>query len=58
MNWGYASIDPEYGILNADRFQIGNRVFAMVIYNISPQFLASAFITRRSATTCHCRSGR
>jgi len=46
VNWGYASIDPNYGILNADRFQIGNRVFAMVIYNISPQFLASAFITR------------
>jgi len=46
MNWGYASIDPRYGILNADRFQIGNRVFGMVIYNISPEFLASAFLTR------------
>jgi hypothetical protein len=46
VNWGYASIDPAYGILNADRFQIGNRAFAMVIYNISPEFLASAFITR------------
>jgi hypothetical protein len=46
MNWGYASIDPAYGTLNADRFQIGNRAFAMVIYNISPEFLASAFITR------------
>jgi hypothetical protein len=45
-NWGYASIDPQYGILNSDRFQIGNRVFAMVIYNISQEFLASAFITR------------
>ena len=46
VNWGYASIDPRYGNLNADRFQIGNRAFAMVIYNISPEFLASAFITR------------
>ncbi len=46
VNWGYASIDPAYGILNADRFQIGNRAFAMAIYNISPEFLASAFITR------------
>ena len=46
VNWGYASIDPAYGILNADRFQIGNRAFAMVIYTISPEFLASAFITR------------
>jgi hypothetical protein len=46
VNWGYASIDPQYGGLNADRFHIGNRVFGMVIYNISPQFLASAFLTR------------
>ena len=46
VNWGYASIDPAYGILNADRFQIGNRAFAMVIFTISPEFLASAFITR------------
>ncbi|HKY22830.1 MAG TPA: hypothetical protein VJM31_16570 [Vicinamibacterales bacterium] len=46
VNAGYASIDPNYGILNADRFHIGNRIFAMAIYNISPQFIASAFITR------------
>ena len=46
VNWGYASIDPLYGILNSDRFQIGNRGFAMVSYNISPEFLVSAFITR------------
>lgn len=45
-NWGHASIDRGYGILNADRFQIGKRAFAMATYNISPQFLASAFITR------------
>ena len=46
VNWGYASIDRGYGILNSDRFQIGNRAFAMVTYNISPALLASAFITR------------
>src|SRR5688572_15925542 len=46
VNWGYASIDPAYGTLNADRFQVGNRAFAMVIYTISPELLASAFITR------------
>lgn len=46
VNWGYASIDPLYGGLNADRFHVGNRLFAMLIYNISPEFLASAFITR------------
>jgi hypothetical protein len=46
VNWGYASIDPAYGILNSDRFQIGNRVFGMVTYNITPEFLASAFVTR------------
>ena len=46
LNGGYASIDPAYGALNADRFHIGNRLFAMVIYTISPEFLASAFITR------------
>ena len=46
VNWGYASIDPRYGGLNADRFHVGNRIFGMLTYNISPQFLASAFLTR------------
>lgn len=46
VNWGYASIDLGYHGLNADRFHIGNRVFGMLIYNISPEFLASAFLTR------------
>ena len=46
VNWGYASIDPRYHGLNADRFHVGDRVFAMLIYTISPEFLASAFITR------------
>jgi|SRR5687768_11994981 len=46
VNWGYASIDPGFTPLNADRFHIGNRIFGMVIYNISPEFVASAFVTR------------
>jgi hypothetical protein len=46
VNWGYASIDPAFGALNADRFHVGNRAFAMAIYTISPEFLASVFITR------------
>jgi len=46
VNWGYASIDERYGSLNADRFQIGNRAFAMVTCTLSPEFLVSAFITR------------
>jgi hypothetical protein len=45
MNGGYASIDPKYGPLNADRFNIGNRAFVMVTYTFSPQLLASFFIT-------------
>jgi hypothetical protein len=46
LSWGYASIDPAYGILNADRFQIGNRLFTSLACNITPKILASAFITR------------
>ena len=46
VNWGYASIDPRFTPLNADRFHIGNRVFGMLIYNISPEFVASVFLTR------------
>ena len=45
MNWGYGSIDPKYGGLNADRFNIGNRAFVMAIHNFSPRFLTSYFIT-------------
>ena len=43
---GYASIDPRYGGLNSDRFNIGNRVFALASYALSSRFTASAFITR------------
>jgi hypothetical protein len=46
VNGGYASIDRFYGGLNSDRFQVGNRVFIMTTYVLSPRFTASAFITR------------
>lgn len=46
LNGGYASIDPAASGLNADRFHLGNRLFALATYTISPEFLASAFITR------------
>jgi len=46
LQGGYASIDPFYGGLNADRFHIGKRVFFMTTYTFSPRFSGSAFITR------------
>jgi hypothetical protein len=45
VNWGYASIDPKFGGLNADRFNTGNRGFVTLTYVISPQFQTSYFIT-------------
>jgi hypothetical protein len=45
LNWGYARIDPFYGGLNADRFNIGQRVFFMTTFTMSSRFTASAFIT-------------
>jgi hypothetical protein len=45
VNWGYARIDPLYGGLNADRFNIGKRVFFMINYTVSPRFSASWFVT-------------
>ncbi len=45
LNWGYARIDPFYGGLNADRFNIGKRVFITTSFTISPRFSASYFIT-------------
>lgn len=45
VNGGYARIDPRYGPLNADRFNIGTRAFAMGTYAFSPHFTASFFVT-------------
>jgi len=43
--FGYARIDPKYGPLNADRFNVGNRAFVMATYVFSPEFMASFFVT-------------
>jgi hypothetical protein len=45
LNWGYARIDPFYGGLNADRFNIGKRVFITTTVTISPRLTASYYIT-------------
>ncbi len=45
LNGGYAKIDPFFGGLNSDRFNIGNRVFFTTTINISPRFSATAFVT-------------
>ena len=45
LGGGYAQIDPHYGGLNADRFNIGKRVFFSVSYQLSPEFTASTFVT-------------
>jgi hypothetical protein len=45
LNYGYATIDPFYGGLNSDRFNIGTRVFFGTTLTMSPRFTASGFIT-------------
>jgi WD40 repeat protein/uncharacterized caspase-like protein len=42
---GYAQIDPNYGGLNADRFNIGRRFFFNGSYKLSPEFTVSTFYT-------------
>lgn len=46
VNGGYARIDPFYGGLNSDRFNIGTRLFVGAAYALSTRFAASAFFTR------------
>ena len=43
---GYAQIDPDYGGLNADRFNRGRRFFFNGSYKLSPEFTISTFYTR------------
>ena len=45
LSGGYAMIDPNVGGLNADRFNIGKRVFVTTTYVFSPEFTASYYIT-------------
>jgi WD40 repeat protein/uncharacterized caspase-like protein len=42
---GYAQIDPNYGGLNADRFNRGRRFFFNGSYKLSPEFTISTFYT-------------
>jgi hypothetical protein len=44
LQGGYANIDPRYGPLNADRFNIGKRAFTTAIFNSGP-ITASFFVT-------------
>ena len=46
INGGYASIDPNHGGLNGDRFHIGNRAFAGAVYTLSPSFSITGYVTR------------
>ncbi len=43
---GYASIDPRYGNLNADRFLTGSRIFLMVGLQILPELVVAPYLTR------------
>jgi hypothetical protein len=45
FNGGYASVDPRFGGLNSDRFNIGRRVFLTTTYVVSPRVTASYYIT-------------
>jgi len=47
LGGGYAQIDPHYGSgLNADRFDIGRRVFLSGSFQLSPEFTISGFAGR------------
>ena len=45
VNGGYARIDPAYGGLNSDRFNVGRRVFGMATYALSRELAASIYLT-------------
>jgi hypothetical protein len=46
LGGGYAQIDPFYGGLNGDRFNIGQRVFFTSNYRITPELTFTTFYTR------------
>jgi hypothetical protein len=46
---GYASVDPDYGGLNADRFDRGRRVFVTTAVTFTPWLNLSLFATRAVA---------
>ncbi len=43
---GFADIDPNYGGLNADRFNKGKRVFMASKFNLTPEFAVQTFVTQ------------
>jgi hypothetical protein len=48
---GYAQIDPLYGGLNADRFQIGKRLFVLGTLRLTSTITLSTFATRAVANS-------
>jgi uncharacterized caspase-like protein len=46
LGGGYAQIDPFYGGLNGDRYNIGRRVFFQSTYKLTPEFNITTFYTR------------
>ena len=49
LSGGYATIDPAYGPLNGDRFDIGRRVFASADVDFTPWLNLNVFVTRAIA---------
>lgn len=43
---GFADIDPNYGGLNADRFNKGKRVFMASKFNLTPELAVQTFVTQ------------
>ena len=43
--FGYAEIDPSYGPQNADRLNVGKRIFGMVTFNATDAITTSLFVT-------------
>lgn len=43
---GYASIDPNYGSLNSNRFYSGNKVYGMAEFAVTPEVSAQFFIAQ------------
>lgn len=46
---GYATIDPDYGHVNGDRFDIGRRVFTSAALDVTPWLALDLFVTRAIA---------
>jgi hypothetical protein len=49
--FGFATVDPNYGGLNADRFNKGNRVYEQVTWKIVPELTFALFATQAVRTS-------